>query len=140
MNDRASAPVETHRAELARFMRYALVGVVATASHYGLLIAWVEWGHGAAWAGSGAGAVLGAQVAYALNRSYTFAHRGAVAVSWPRFQMVALLGALLGMAIVGGVVRLGGHYLVGQLLATAVVLLLGYAINRRWTFARARRA
>ncbi|GMV45883.1 MAG: hypothetical protein AMXMBFR66_12810 [Pseudomonadota bacterium] len=140
MSPDAGAPAGARRAELARFARYALVGVVATASHYGLLVAWVELGHGAAWAGSGAGALLGAQVAYALNRQYTFAHRGAVAVSWPRFQLVALLGALLGMAIVGGVVRLGGHYLVGQVLATGAVLLLGFAINRRWTFARATRA
>ena len=125
------------RHEAARFWRYALVGGVATAAHYALLIAWVEVGHGAAWLGSGAGAVLGAQVAYALNRAFTFMHRGAIAVSWPRFQIVAALGALLGMAIVAGVVRLGGHYLLGQVLATGIAMVLTYAINRRWTFATA---
>jgi len=125
------------QAESVRVWRYALVGAAATAVHYVLLVAWVEIGHGAAWLGAGVGAVLGAQVAYTLNRAFTFAHRGAVAVSWPRFQVVAALGALLGMAIVAAVVALGGHYLLGQVLATGTAMGLTYAINRHWTFATA---
>jgi putative flippase GtrA len=87
-----------------------------------------------AWLGSGLGAVVGAQVAYAGNRRWTFAHRGRVAASWPRFQATALLGALAGMAIVAAGVRLGLHYLLAQVVATGASLLLTFAVNRRWTF------
>jgi putative flippase GtrA len=87
-----------------------------------------------AWLGAGLGAVVGAQVAYAGNRRWTFAHRGRIATSWPRFQATALLGALAGMAIVAAGVRLGLHYLLAQVIATGAGLLLTFAVNRRWTF------
>ncbi len=116
------------------FSRYSLVGLLATAAHYLVLVLCVEWAHGPAWLGSGLGATLGAQVAYAGNRWFTFAHRGDIASSWPRFMLTALLGALLGMAIVALGVQLGIHYLIAQALATLAGLVLTFAINRAWTF------
>ena len=117
---------------MRRFIRYGTVGALATATHYALLVLVVEAFGWPAWLGSGLGAVVGAQVAYAGNRRWTFAHRGRLAASWPRFQ--ALLGALAGMAIVAAGVRLGLHYLLAQVVATAAGLLLTFAVNRRWTF------
>lgn len=119
---------------MRRFMRYAMVGAVATAVHYALLTIVVEWLHWPAWWGSGLGAVVGAQVAFFGNRAFTFAHEGAVWPAWVKFQGTALAGALLGMVIVAGAVSLGIHYLVGQVMATLASLLLTFAINRVWTF------
>lgn len=122
---------------LARdFSRYTLVGVCATAAHYLVLAACVERAGQAAWLGSGVGAAVGAQVAYAGNRWFTFAHRGEVGASssWPRFMLTALSGALLGMAIVALGVRLGAHYLIAQMIATVASLVLTFAVNRAWTF------
>jgi putative flippase GtrA len=119
---------------MRRFLRYATVGAVATAAHYAILVAGVELGGWLPAIGSGVGAVAGAQVAYAGNRWFTFAHRGAVAASWPRFQATALAGALLGMAIVAAGVHLGVHYLIAQVLATLTGLAATFAINRVWTF------
>jgi putative flippase GtrA len=119
---------------MTRFIRYTAVGAFATAVHYGVLVLCVEYGGWPAFAASGFGAVVGAQLAYAGNRWYTFAHRGEVSASWPRFQATAVAGALLGMAIVGLGVRLGLHYLIAQVLATLTSLVLTFAINRAWTF------
>lgn len=116
------------------FLRYTFVGGFATAVHYVLLVLCVEKAGWPAYLGSGVGAVVGAQVAYAGNRWFTFAHRGDVLASWPRFQATALLGAALGMAIVALCVRIGVHYLIGQMLATLASLVLTFAINRAWTF------
>ena len=116
------------------FVRYAAVGAFATALHYGVLVLCVEHAGWPAWFGSGIGAVVGAQAAYVGNRWLTFAHRGDIRASWPRFMVTALLGALLGMAIVGLGVRLGAHYLVAQAIATLTSLVLTFAINRAWTF------
>jgi putative flippase GtrA len=121
---------------MRHFIRYATVGAIATAAHYLVLVAGVEGLHWPAFVGSGVGAVVGAQVAYAGNRWFTFAHRGAVSASWPRFQATALLGALLGMAVVALGVRLGVHYVLAQVAATLLSLVLTFAINRVWTFAR----
>jgi putative flippase GtrA len=118
--------------------RYAVVGAVATAVHYGLLIGLAELARWPPWLGSGLGAVVGAQVAYVGNRWYTFGHGGAVTRSWPRFQVTAVLGALVSMGLVALAMRLGWHYLLGQVLATLTAMLLTYAVNRRWTFASTR--
>ena len=117
-----------------RLLRYTLVGALATAVHYAVLIASVEAARWPAWLASGAGAVVGAQVAYLGNRRYTFGYRGGIGVSWLKFQLTALAGALQGMAVVAFGVAVGLHYLVAQVLATLSVLLATFAINRRWTF------
>lgn len=119
-------------------LRYAAVGALATALHWGLLVAAVGAAHWPAWAGSGLGAVAGAQLAWAINRRLTFAHRGPWARSWLRFQVTAALGAALSMSVVALAVALGLHYLAGQAVATAGAMLATYAINRRWSFAPAR--
>ena len=116
------------------FIRYTAVGAIATALHYLLLIACVEWGRWPAFIASGFGAVVGAQLAYVGNRWITFAHTGAVRASWPRFQATALIGALLGMVVVALGVRLGVHYVLAQVVATLLSLVLTFAINRVWTF------
>lgn len=116
------------------FIRYVAVGAIATAVHYLTLVLCVEGFGWPAWCGSGLGALVGAQVAYLGNRWFTFAHRGAMSASWPRFQATALVGALLGMAVVALAVRLGLHYVLAQMLATALSLVLTFGINRLWTF------
>ena len=119
---------------MTQFLRYASVGAAATAVHYALLVLAVEAFGWPAFLASGFGAVVGAQFAYAGNRHFTFAHRGDVRASWPRFQATALAGALLGMAIVALGVRLGGHYVLAQMVATGVSLVLTFSINRAWAF------
>lgn len=123
---------------MSRLVRYVIVGAVATATHYAFLVGAVEFGRWVPWLAAGAGAVLGAQVAYLGNRAYTFAHRGAVTSSWWRFQAAAALGALANMAIVALASRWGLHYLVGQVTATVLVMLATFVVNARWTFAATR--
>ena len=118
----------------AQFLRYTSVGALATAVHYALLVIGVEAFGWPAFAASGFGAVVGAQVAYAGNRRFTFAHRGSVRASWPRFQATALVGAAVGMGIVALGVRWGVHYLLAQMVATGASLLLTFGINRAWSF------
>lgn len=119
---------------MQHFLRYTAVGALATALHYALLVLCVESFGWPAWLASGFGAVVGAQLAYAGNRWFTFAHRGDIGASWPRFQATALMGALLGMAVVALAVRLGLHYVLAQMLATGLSLVLTFGINRVWTF------
>lgn len=120
----------------AAFWRYALVGAVATAAHWSLMALLVEAGALAPWWASGAGAVLGAQVAFVGNRHFTFAHVGAWWPAWWRFMGTAALGALVGMGVVAAGVAFGLHYLLAQALATLGVLVLTFLVNRGWTFAR----
>ncbi len=115
--------------------RYVAVGVLATVAHWGTLAALVERAMLPAWLASGAGALVGAQVAFVGNRRWTFGHRGALVPAWLRFMLTAVLGGALGMAIVAVGVAAGLHYLLAQALATSTVLITGFVVNRAWSFA-----
>ena len=119
---------------MRRLLRYAIVGAIATAAHYLVLVLAVERAGWPPFAASGCGAVIGAQVAYAGNRWFTFAHRGPLAASWLKFQSTAVIGAVIGMAVVALGVRLGVYYVLAQMVATVLSMLLTFAINRRWSF------
>ena len=119
---------------MRRLARYAAVGAAATAAHYALLAVAVEAGHWPAWLASGAGALLGAQVAFWANRRYTFDHTGPWWPAWCRFHVTAVAGALLGMLIVNAGVQAGWHYLLAQAAATVIVMLASFAANRAWAF------
>jgi putative flippase GtrA len=119
---------------MTALLRYAGVGAAATAVHYALLTAGVELGSWRpAWA-AGFGAAVGAQVAYLGNRWFTFNHRGPWWSSWWRFQGTALIGVVASSALVALGGRLGVHYLLAQLVATVLAMLLTFAVNRRWSF------
>jgi putative flippase GtrA len=115
---------------------YAAVGALATAAHYVLLAVLVE----SAWLNPGpaaaCGACLGAVVAYWGNRAFTFRATPAPhgRAMW-RFAAVALAGAgLNGLIVAWGHGAWGLHYLVAQAIATVLVMLLTYHLNRWWTF------
>ena len=118
----------------ALLLRYAGVGGLATGAHWALLAALVEGAGMAPWLASGCGALLGAQVAFIGNRNFTFGHAGPWWPAWWRFMGTAVLGGVVGMAVVAAGVALGAHYLLAQAVATAVGLLLTFAVNRVWAF------
>lgn len=119
------------------FVRYSLAGGVATAVHYAVLLILVEAAGVAAGRAAASGAAAGAVADYLANRRFTFTgstarHRQAL----PRFLAVAALGvAVSGLLVWLGSAVLGVHYLVAQVIATVLVLALGYRLNRTWSFA-----
>jgi|SRR5688572_66352 putative flippase GtrA len=118
------------------FGRYLLVGLLATAIHYALLVALVELTGAAAAPSAAFGAACGALAAYAGNRRFTFAGGAVHAQALPRFLAVAALGAAANGAIVWtGKEIVGMHYLAAQVVATTVVMWSGFVLNRRWSFA-----
>ena len=118
-----------------RFLQYAAVGAVATAAHYAILVGLVEARLLAPERAAALGAWVGAQVAFAGNAVFTFRGHGATFAAWLRFQVTAVFGAVLSFALVAVGVRLGAHYLLAQVLATAINLVVTFEINRRWSFA-----
>jgi putative flippase GtrA len=121
-----------------QFFWYIVAGGLATAVHYAVLIALVESSSLTAAPAAAIGALSGAAVAYLLNRRKTFAGSSVDhAHALPRFMAIALLGAILNGALVWlGIQQFGWHYLVAQMLATVLVLVLTFRLNRLWTFAQ----
>lgn len=118
------------------FVLYILIGGIATSMHYLVLIGLVEGMRVAPVPAATIGAAFGALIAYVGNRRYTFpdcAHSNRIA--FPRFLLVAALGAILNGGMVWvGTEALVWHYLVTQVVATLLTLLFTYDFNRSWAF------
>lgn len=114
---------------------FLLVGVVATASHYALLVFLVEIQKVAAVPASAAGAFLGAVVSYFLNRELTFRSSRAHREAMPRFFAVAALSLATNtglMALFTG--PLGIAYLIAQVVTTGILIIVTFGLNKLWTF------
>lgn len=124
---------------MLQFLRFSAVGAINTA--VGLLCIW-----GAMYfAGLGAvaanlvGYAIGLVVSFALNRAWTFADRGSVAASLPRWIALAAVAYLVNLAIVVAAHRLAGidPYLAQPLGIVAYTLLM-FAGSRAFVFREAR--
>ena len=121
---------------LHQFLVFTGVGAIGTSGHYTVLILLVQFMHMDPVLATSIGFVVGALINYVLNYRITFnsskRHREALA----KFFVVAGLGAVVNGVIMSvGVVVLDVHYLMIQLFATGVVLVLNFIANKYWTFA-----
>lgn len=119
-----------------QFLIYALVGGAATLVHYIVLVALVESNLLAAAPAAFIGALGGALVGFILNYKITFAAgNGVVHQALMRFLVTATFGAGASAALVWVCVQFfSWHYLAAQILATVLLLVLTYQVNRRWSF------
>lgn len=116
------------------FSRYVAVGGVGTAIHYAILVIGVEALRLPEGLAASLGATAGAVVNYLLNYHLTFASRVPHRRALPRFALIALLGSLLSGFGVHAGVDLGVHYVVAQITCTVVFLVVGFLLNRAFTF------
>lgn len=128
--------MKAHRG-LTKFIRFAAVGAVGTLAHYSLLIALVEGLGAQPLVGSVAGFLLGAMVNYSFSRRFVFDSARTHVEALPRFMAVAAMGLCWNAALMYLLADLLGlHYLLAQMLTTALLLLWHYAGNALWTFGR----
>ncbi|MGE0595849.1 MAG: GtrA family protein [Hyphomonadaceae bacterium] len=113
-----------------QFLRFAIVGAIATGVHYAVLVALVEGAGVAPLLATTCGYAFGIATSYTLNRRFTFGARGAVGATLAKFVLLYAIGAALNGAVMAGLIATGAHYLAAQVGATALVLI--------WNFAGAR--
>lgn len=117
------------------FVRFLVVGVLATAIHYSILLLLVQIFGFAPVLASSIGFSVSAVVNYLVNRRVTFSssrgHAGAV----PRFVIVALVGLSLNSGVVWLFAHeLGWYYVLAQVIATGVAIFWNFFANKYWTF------
>jgi len=111
-----------------------MVGGVATAMQYALLILLVRAFDMAPTPASSIGFVLSAGVNYLLNYRFTFRSDRPHAPAAAKFGLLAGAGLLINAAIMRLMIGAGVHYLIAQACATAVVLVWNFVGNSIWTF------
>lgn len=122
-----------------QLVRYTGVGAIGTLVHYLTLISLVQAFGVDPVAASVHGFIAGGLVNYFLNYRITFKsdvpHRQALL----RFFAIAFVGLIINSGIMTVAANsLHLHYLIGQVIATAVVLVWTFLGNRVWTFGGAR--
>lgn len=135
---RLAAPgLQPLRALTTPLLRYCGAGVVGTAIHFALLALSVELLALPPTMGTIIGACGGATLNYFLNYHITFVSTRSHGETLPRFLTVAAIGMGLNAGIVGFMSHNARtHYLVSQIAATTAVLLVGFLLNKTWTFGK----
>jgi glycosyltransferase involved in cell wall biosynthesis len=116
-------------------VHYAGAGAIGTVAHYLTLTLLVELLGASPVVGTVVGAAIGALINYFLNYHFTFTSYASHKRTLPRFLVVAGLGMAInagGMWL--GTKLLGINYLITQVGCTALVLAVGFVLNKLWTF------
>jgi putative flippase GtrA len=122
------------RTHFSRFVRFIVVGGVATAIQYAILILLVRGLGMAPTPASSMGFVLSAAVNYLLNYRFTFQSNRPHGPAAVKFGLLAAAGLLINGAIMHLLTGAAVHYLLAQAGATGVVLFWNFIGNTLWTF------
>jgi putative flippase GtrA len=121
-----------------QFLRFLIVGTLATALHYAVLIGLVQSGLAVPVVASSIGFALSAAFNYAANRHYTFRSARDHTAALPRFVAVMIVGLAINASVLWFLSEpLRQPYLLAQVIATGFTLFWNFTANRRWTFSEA---
>lgn len=123
------------RPVLVDFIRYVIGGGIATLIHLAILAVLVEHFGVNPTLGTSVGFCVGTAFNYAFQYYFTFRARGPHVRMFTRYLVVTLI--MLGVNVLlfnGLTTELQIPYIYAQLLATGVVMLSNFAINRFYTF------
>lgn len=121
---------------VAQFIKFAVVGVLNTAIHYGVFYTLYSFAGLYHLIASGTGFCAAVVHSYVLNKYWTFERRGSpLREEFSKFFIVSILSFcvnLSGMAIL--VELLAVHPPVAQLVTIGITLVVNFLGNRFWTF------
>lgn len=119
-----------------QFVRYCAAGSLAAATHFVLLAVLVEAYAVPPTLASAFGFGVAVLVNYVLQYYWTFSASGAHGRALAKFTAVACLGLGLNTCIFWASYRvLGMPYMLAQMAATGLVVLVNFSMNRRFVFA-----
>ena len=121
---------------LRQLLSFVVIGCLATAAHYTVLVLLVQLAHKPPVPATLLGFCFGGVVSYSLNRRHTFKSRKRHAEAIWRFAAVAGVG-FLATALLMTLAVDWRHlpYLPAQVVVTGIVTIWSYAASRWWTFA-----
>ncbi|MEM9397406.1 MAG: GtrA family protein [Pseudomonadota bacterium] len=116
---------------LTIFSRYGLAGLLGTSAHYAVM--WFLLAQTPPVVASTFGAICGCLLNYFFSRTFVFRTDLPIRPTLVRFSTVGLIC----IAANGIVLTLIGSLMslpLAQLIATGIVLILGFSLNKYWTF------
>jgi putative flippase GtrA len=118
-----------------KFFRYAVVGVIGTFTHLGILAFLVETLHHNPIVSSTIGFLVTVIISYYLNYKWTFSSKGKHLVVLPRYITVSLIGLSLNTGIMYLIVNVFSlWYGFGQMISIVLIPLSNFFLNSNWSF------
>ncbi len=121
---------------LTQFVKFALVGLLNTAIHYGIFIALYELIGVYHLFASGIGFCFAMTNSYVINKRWTFKSKGSnVRQEFIRFLIVNLISLSVNLGSMAVLVELFSiHPPVAQIVSIGLTLAVNFTGNRFWTF------
>jgi len=117
------------------FARYIVSGGIAAIVHFGLLVLFVECIMLTPTLASSLGFIAAIFVNYSLQYYWTFSVSGSHRIFFIRYLSVTLLTLGINTFLFWILnVLMGVHYVISQIAATGVVVIVNFGINQRYTF------
>lgn len=125
--------VSTHN--FLQFIRFGLVGIIATLCHMGTLVILVEVFACMPLLASTIGFILAVIVSYILNYRFTFMVEGNHVLFFSRYLIVCLSGLAINTSIMYiTVIILKWWYIIGQISTLTIVPITNFTLNKLWAF------
>lgn len=122
------------RGETLRILRYALIGLLAAATHYSVALGLTLTTPTPAWLANIAGFLCGFAVSYTGQSRFTFTDHAPSGATLLRWFTVALTGVIMSSSGVALMVNAGVAARVALLGAVVGVAAYGYLLGRFWVF------
>lgn len=116
------------------FGKFALIGGFATLLQYLLLIVFVEWLSVSEVLSSALAYASSAVFNYLANYHLTFKSQAQHMQTFPKFVALAASALVINTLLFFVVHRLGAHYLIAQLVATLVTLIINFLAHKLWIY------
>ncbi len=119
----------------AQFLRFAVVGAIATIIQFSILVALVELAHVNELIANAVGFAFAATANYLMNRYFTFAGTSSHAgYGMLKFAVTSLIGLGVNSLIFKAFMSVGIYYMIAWALATGLTLIWNYSAARLIVF------
>ncbi len=119
----------------AQFLRFAVVGAIATLIQFSILVALVELAHANELIANAIGFVFAASANYLMNRYFTFSGASSHAgYGLLKFAVTSLIGLAINSLIFKAFMSIGIYYMIAWALATGLTLIWNYTAARLIVF------
>ena len=119
----------------AQFLRFAVVGAIATIIQFSILVALVELAHANELLANAVGFIFAASANYLMNRRFTFAGTSSHAgYGMLKFTLTSLIGLGVNSLIFKAFMSVGIYYMIAWALATGLTLIWNYSAARLIVF------
>ena len=123
--------------DFLQFIRFGLVGTIATLCHMGTLIILVEIFRYQPIPASTIGFILAVIVSYVLNCRFTFMAKGNHVMYFSKYSIVCMTGLAINTTIMCVTVNvLNWWYIIGQFSTLMIVPVANFTLNKFWTFSK----